>query len=105
MKTRILALAALMATLVAGCGGASDSNQEDASASSGGGGTSISLVAYSTPQVVYDEIISKFSKTPEGEAVSFKSSYGGSGDQSPAVEAGQPADFVAFSLAGDMERL
>jgi sulfate/thiosulfate-binding protein len=100
----VLAVAALAAT---GCGGASDdSGSSNASASSGGKSkTSLSLVAYSTPEVVYDEIIPDFQATPEGEGVSFKTSYGASGEQSRAVEAGQKADIVAFSLAPDVDRL
>ena len=74
-------------------------------ASGGGGGTTLSLVAYSTPQVVYDEIIPDFQKTAAGEGVGFKTSYGASGDQSRAVEAGQKADVVTFSLEPDMTRL
>ena len=42
----------------------------------GWSGPEISLVAYSTPQVVYDEIISDFQKTPEGKGVDVKASYG-----------------------------
>jgi sulfate transport system substrate-binding protein len=90
----------------AGCGGASDS------ASSAGGApgqpsakTTLSLVAYSTPQVVYDQIIPAFNKTPDGKGVGFTTSFGASGDQSRAVAAGQKADVVAFSLAPDMTRL
>ena len=79
---------------------------DSASASSGdGSGGSLSLVAYSTPQVVYDEIIPDFNKTPDGEGVEFKTSFGASGDQSRAVEAGQPADVVTFSTEPDMTRL
>jgi sulfate transport system substrate-binding protein len=37
--------------------------------------------------------------------VKFTQSYGASGDQSRAVEAGLPADFVMFSLETDMTRL
>ena len=35
----------------------------------------------------------------------FNQSYGASGDQSRAVDGGQPADYVAFSLETDMTRL
>src|SRR4051794_18840522 len=86
MKLRISLLAAgLTALAVAGCGGASDT--KDGSAASGGGGSkaTLSLVAYSTPQVVYDDAIPAFQKTGPGEAVGFKQSYGASGDQSRAV--------------------
>src|SRR3954470_15528918 len=97
------ALVALVALVVAGCGGASDT--KNATASGGGGGAKLSLVAYSTPQVVYDELAPKFAATPDGKGTSFSSSYGASGDQSRAVESGLPADVVAFSLAPDITRL
>jgi sulfate transport system substrate-binding protein len=109
MRSPVLALLSLAAAamVVVGCGGSSDSTSGGSSSSSGGGGggASLSLVAYSTPQVVYDDIIPAFNKTPAGKGVTFKSSYGASGDQSRAVEAGQKADVVAFSLAPDMDRL
>jgi sulfate/thiosulfate-binding protein len=89
---------------VTGCGGASDDSGGDAVAA-GDGGTTISLVAYSTPEVVYEQIIPDFQKTSEGEGVGFKTSYGASGDQSRAVEAGLKADVVTFSTEPDMERL
>jgi sulfate/thiosulfate-binding protein len=62
-------------------------------------------VAYSTPEVVYDEIIPDFNKTDAGKGVKFKSSFGASGEQSRAVEAGLKADVVHFSLAPDVDRL
>ena len=97
---------AVLALAVAGCGGASDTKGGDSGAASGsGGGAKLALVAYSTPQVVYDDVIPAFTKTAEGKGVSFTQSYGASGDQSRAVEAGQPADVVAFSLAPDIDRL
>jgi sulfate transport system substrate-binding protein len=109
VKTRIsiIALLAAVAAVAAGCGGASDEVGGDAQAAAGGDGSkgSLSLVAYSTPQVVYDEIIPDFAGTPEGEGVEFKTSFGASGDQSRAVEAGQPADVVTFSTEPDMTRL
>src|ERR687887_341025 len=65
----------------------------------------VALVAYSTPQVVYDEVIPAFQKTAAGEGVGFSQSYGASGEQSRAVESGLPADVVAFSLEPDITRL
>jgi sulfate/thiosulfate-binding protein len=65
----------------------------------------LSLVAYSTPQAAYEKIIAAFQKTPAGKNIKFTQSYGASGDQSRAVESGLPADYVAFSLDTDMERL
>jgi sulfate transport system substrate-binding protein len=99
----------LFAVLVAGlmavtaCGGASDSTT--GSSSTDKGSKSLSLVAYSTPEVVYDEIEPLFQKTGDGEGVGFKSSFGASGEQSRAVEAGLKADVVSFSLEPDMDRL
>jgi len=88
---------------VTACGGASDSTS--GSSSSDKGSKSLSLVAYSTPEVVYDEIEPLFQKTGDGEGVGFKSSFGASGEQSRAVEAGLKADVVSFSLEPDMDRL
>ena len=106
MKPGISALLLVVAALVvAACGGAEDSKEASGSGGGDGGGTSISLVAYSTPQVVYDEIIPEFQSTSEGEGVQFKTSYGASGDQSRAVEGGLDADYVSFSTEGDMTRL
>ncbi len=95
---------ALTAAAVSGCGGASDTAgaQEDGDTS---GKTELSLVAYSTPEVVYDEIIPLFQKTDAGKDTAFKTSFGASGEQSRAVEAGQKADVVTFSLEPDVTRL
>jgi len=101
--TRLLVAGALSATLalgVAACGGSSEDS------GSSGGGTSADVVAYSTPEEAYtDGLEPGFTATPDGEGVEFSNSFGGSGDQSRAVEAGQPADLVHFSLEPDMTRL
>ena len=68
-------------------------------------GVQLSLVAYSTPQAAYEQIISAFNATPEGKNVTFSKSYGASGDQSRAVVAGLDADYVTFSLEPDVTRL
>ena len=106
-RTPLAALAAvLLAGLaVAGCGGASDSTSGGDAAAASGSKATLSLVAYSTPQVVYDEVIPAFQKTSAGSGVGFKTSFGASGDQSRAVEAGLPADVVSFSIEPDMQRL
>src|SRR5215216_6403520 len=65
----------------------------------------LSLVAYSTPQAAYEQIIAAYQDTPDGKNVEFSKSFGGSGDQSRAVESGLKADVVAFSLQPDMTRL
>jgi len=108
VKARSLALLAPLAVaalVAAGCGGSDDTVGGSSSSSGGGSKARLSLVAYSTPQVVYDEVIPQFTKTDAGRGVSFRESFGASGDQSRAVEAGLPADVVTFSLEPDMTRL
>ena len=81
---------------VAACGGDS----------SGGSSGEVNLVAYSTPETVYDgSLIPGFQKTSEGGDATFKNSFGPSGDQQRAVIAGQPADYVHLSLEPDMQAL
>ena len=96
-----LALTALL-LVASGCGG-----QSSASGDTGGDGSGgkLTLVAYSTPEEAYKELIPAFNKTPEGKDVSFSQSYAASGEQSRAVEGGLPADVVEFSLEPDMTRL
>jgi len=67
--------------------------------------TKLSLVAYSTPREAYAKIIPAFQKTAAGKDVSFTQSYGASGDQARAVQAGLKADIVALSLAPDVDEL
>jgi sulfate/thiosulfate transport system substrate-binding protein len=88
---------ALAATLgIAACGGTSEG-------SSDGSGGAIDLVAYSTPQQAFEEgLIPAFQDTDAGSGVDVSTSFGASGDQRRAVEAGQPADLVDFSLEPDM---
>jgi sulfate/thiosulfate-binding protein len=106
-RSSIIAVLATAVVVGAGCGGASDEKGGGNAAASSGDGSkgTLSLVAYSTPQVVYDEIIPAFQATPEGEGVEFRTSFGASGDQARAVEAGQQADVVTFSTEPDMTRL
>ena len=103
-RSRLLFAALTLALLtVTACGGASDSTS--GGSSSDKGSKSLSLIGYSTPQVVYDQIIPEFQKTGAGEGVGFKESFGASGEQSRAVEAGLKADVVTFSLEPDVTRL
>jgi sulfate/thiosulfate-binding protein len=89
-----LGLVVALAAVLAGCGSGSS-----------GSSNKVSLVAYSTPQTAYEKIIAAFQKTSAGKGVQFQQSYGASGDQSRAVIGGLPADYVAFSLAPDMDKL
>jgi sulfate transport system substrate-binding protein len=102
-------LAAVAVTSLTACGSDSkkDAATPDTAASAGAAlpAAELSLVAYSTPQEAYEAIIAAFQKTPEGKNITFSQSYGASGDQSRAVEAGLAADVVAFSLETDITRL
>ncbi len=83
---------------VAGCGSSADGGDS--------GSSKVQLVAYSTPQQAYeDHLEPAFNETSPGEGVSFSNSFGASGDQSRAVEAGQPAGYVNFALETDVTRL
>jgi sulfate transport system substrate-binding protein len=93
----VATLAAILG--VAACGG------DESEGSSDGGGT-VNLVAYSTPQELYEGSIEPaFEKTPDGEGTTFENSFGASGDQARAVESGLPADVVHLSLEPDMQTL
>jgi sulfate/thiosulfate transport system substrate-binding protein len=95
----VVILAALVVFVTSGCGGTSNA------ADDGSGGGKLTLVAYSTPQEAYEEIIPAFQKTAAGKGVEFEQSYGASGEQSRAVEAGLPADVLEFALDSDITRL
>ena len=107
IRTAVLAVlaVALLAVGATGCGGSEDSKAGSGGSGGGDGGQELSLVAYSTPEVVYDEIVPAFTKTAEGKGTSFKSSFGASGEQSRAVEGGLEADVVSFSIEPDVTRL
>jgi sulfate/thiosulfate-binding protein len=97
LKIGAAALLLFAALVAVACGGSS--------AGSDGGGT-IDLVAYSTPQTLYqEEIEPAYQETPEGSNIDFRNSFGSSGDQSRAVESGLPADLVHLPLEPDMTRL
>jgi sulfate/thiosulfate transport system substrate-binding protein len=106
----LLVLLGLATVLGVGCGGDSGSDAQaadpggDPGGDAGDAGT-LSLVAYSTPREVYEELIPAFQDTEAGGGVEFEQSYAASGEQSRAVESGLPADYVAFSLEPDVTRL
>jgi len=90
--------AAATLALATACGGGNG-------AAGGDGKVQLALVAYSTPQKAYEEIIKAYQATPAGKNITFTKSFGASGDQSRAVASGLKADIVAFSLEPDMTRL
>ena len=65
----------------------------------------LSLVGFAVPKAGNDAAQALFAETPEGAGVTWETSYGASGDQSRAVAAGLHADYVHFSLEGDVTRL
>jgi sulfate/thiosulfate-binding protein len=77
--------------------------------SSAGGTTAdddqLSVVGYSVLEAANAPIYQAFNETDEGKDVTFKTSYGASGDQSRAVEGGLDADVLHFSLEPDITRL
>lgn len=100
ISPRIRATAAALAASVAlaGCGGANPGPSD-------GTDQTIHLVGFAVPEAANKAIATEFNKTLEGENVSFKTSYGASGDQSRAVEGGLKADYVHFSVGTDVDRL
>ena len=100
--TAIVAGLGLALAGLAGCAGTASSATPG---SSSGGAVTLSLVAYSTPQAAYEQLIAAFQKTDAGRNIKFTQSYGASGSQSRAVESGLKADIVAFSLEPDISRL
>jgi sulfate/thiosulfate-binding protein len=106
-RRRALVLATVaLAVLAAGCG---KKGETSSGGTTPGGGASLSgsvnLVAYSTPQEAYEKIQAGLKKEDSAKGLNFKNSFGASGDQSRAVDGGQPADYVAFALEPDMTRL
>jgi sulfate transport system substrate-binding protein len=99
-----LALAATTLLGAVACGG-----DDGASGSGGGGGggesVELSIVGFAVPEAANKAIADEWARTPEGEDVTFRTSYGASGDQSRAVVAGLEADYVHFSVASDVTRL
>jgi len=106
----LLAVALAGVVALGACGSSKTGSSGRATSSADGSGPALaaaklSLVAYSTPQAAFEKIIAAFQKTSQGRNIRFTQSYGGSGDQSRAVEAGLTADVVDFSLEPDMTRL
>src|ERR671920_486471 len=98
-RTAAAALTVTSLLALSACGGASAPRRDSRGASSP------ALVGYSVLQEANKGVISGFQATDPGKGVTFQESYGASGDQSRAVEAGQPAELVHFSLEPDVTRL
>ena len=88
----VLASAALSACAP---GGASEGSAEE----------TINIVGFAVPEAANKNLAAEFVETEAGTDVKFETSYGASGDQSRAVEAGLKADYVHFSVPTDVTRL
>ncbi|MFV0524102.1 MAG: sulfate ABC transporter substrate-binding protein [Acidimicrobiales bacterium] len=100
--TRFRIVTALMAfaLVAAGCGA-----DDDSSTDTGQEAVELSLVGFAVPKTANNAIQAAFARTPEGAGTTWVESYGASGEQSRAVAAGLDADYVHFSLEGDVTRL
>jgi sulfate/thiosulfate transport system substrate-binding protein len=65
----------------------------------------LNLVGYSVAETANKAAAQEWAKLNEGRNVTFKTSYGASGDQSRAVQNGLAADIVHFSVQSDVTRL
>ncbi len=91
----VLALATATAMGVSGCGAGSSDTAAN----------SVSVVGFSVLKTANQKVIEDFQATAKGKDVTFKTSYGASGDQSRAVLAGLKADEVHLSLEPDVAKL
>src|SRR5690348_10524702 len=93
---RKLLLFALILPVVFGCAGAAQAEQSRQA------GTTLNLVAYSTPKAVMCQLINRFGHPPAGQGVSSTQSCGPSGAHAKASVAGQPAGIAFLSPGLDM---
>ena len=103
----LLALAAIGSLLLGACNSANTTTDAAEATPSNGnsGAVELSLVAFSVPKAANDADRGSFADTRAGCRHDWVESYGASGDQSRAVVAGLKADYVHFSLEGDVTRL
>jgi sulfate/thiosulfate transport system substrate-binding protein len=94
--------AALSLTVLASTAACSD---PASSGSDSGSKKSVSIVGFSILKNANKQVIADFQKTKAGKGVTFKESYGASGDQARAVISGLHADEVHLSLEPDMTKL
>jgi sulfate/thiosulfate-binding protein len=96
LRRSIALLLALSALITVTSAGAANGRSSD---------TSLSLVAYSIPTLVFPKLQAAYQATSGGQGVKFANSFAASEVQSKAVAAGLPADLVNFSIDTDMDRL
>ena len=91
----VIALTVLLA-VVAGAASAKPTAQK---------AVTLNLVAYSTPRPVLTKLIDEYRKTPDGQDVTIRASYGPSSAQGQAVANGLPADGVILNTGNDINDL
>ncbi|WP_188893816.1 sulfate ABC transporter substrate-binding protein [Microlunatus endophyticus] len=97
IKAATAAVAAGLLALTA-CGSTAGTGSSD-------DGTTLRISGFSVLGQANVPVFKAFQATPAGKGVRFQTSYGASGDQSRAVDAGQKADVVHYSLETDVTRL
>jgi sulfate/thiosulfate transport system substrate-binding protein len=65
----------------------------------------LAFVGFGVSRAANEAAQAAFAATPEGGDVDWTASYGASGDQSRAVVAGLPADYIHLSIEPDVTRL
>src|SRR4029453_160157 len=94
-----VAIAVAASLSLTGCvGGAAEPTGE-------AGATTLHLVGFAVPAEANKAIQAKWAETEDGKGVVWEQSYGAPGDQSRGVANGLKADYVNFSLEGDVPRL
>lgn len=104
LAVAIVALVALCAFAISGCGSSDDSSAAAAPAV-GSGGTKLDVVGYSTAESAYESLESAFVKTDQGKDVEFAGSFGPSIEQTEAVVDGQDASIVLPARESEMGEL
>ena len=107
MSTRrsLLALFAVAATWLAGCGSSSDRSSADGES---GGAQTLLNVSYDPTRELYRDIDTQFTaewQAKSGQRIDIKQSHGGSGSQARAVIEGLQADIVTLALAYDIDSI
>jgi sulfate transport system substrate-binding protein len=92
--TALLLAASVILASCADASGDSDSKKEN-----------VSIVGFSVMQTANKKVVADYKKTDEGQDVTFKESYGASGDQARSIIAGLKADEAHLSLEPDVSKL
>ena len=98
-RSKLMLIPVLVVALFAAAVGAATA------ANQGSQAVTLNLVAYSTPRPVLTKLIEEFRKTPAGNDINIRASYGPSSAQGQAVANGLPADGVILNTGNDINDL